>query len=228
MRGAVITGAVAAVIVIAAAAGAGWYLTRTKGDAGKVTAADRAVVMLAGTAEDGATVAQLVAVVDVSGGTLKVTDIDPATVVSIPGTTYDRLRDAYPFGGGAAVAKGVAGVQGGKQLPYLVVPAETWSIEPSGTASLDVVLPRRIDVFDGSRLVSFPQGDAHVGPADLPFLMQGLGYLSAADRVKVRTVVADAFVRRLGSMALSAPKVQTDMSSDALAAFLQAIESRSH
>jgi hypothetical protein len=228
MRGAVVTGAVAALVVIAAVAGAGWYLSRGKIQPGKVARADKVVVMLAGPGEDGATVAQLIAVVDVSGSALKVTDIDPTTRVSIPGTTYDRLRDAYPFGGGANVASALAAAQGGKPLPYLVVPAGTWSSEPSGTASLEVTLPRRLDVFDGTRLVAFPVGDAHVSPGDLPFLMQGIAYLDPSARVKVSTAVADSFVRGLGSMALPPSKVQTDLSADALASFLQSIETRSH
>jgi hypothetical protein len=227
MRGAVITGAVAAIVVVAAVAGAGWYLSRGKVPIGEVTQADTVVVMLTGPAEDGATVAQLIAVADVSGSTLEVTDVDPATRVSIPGTSYDLLRDAYPFGGGPAVAEALTRIRGGKALPYLVIPSDMWSTEPSGSASVDVTLPRSVDVFDGTRLTTFASGGVRVAPADLPALLQGLGYLGAADRVKVRSSIADSFIRAMGTIPVQPGRVQTDLSADALAAFLQAVETRS-
>jgi hypothetical protein len=228
MRGAVITGAVAALVVTAAMAGGAWWWSRGNVPTGKVTHADRIVVMMAGPAEDGATVAQIVAVVDVSGSTLKVTDVDPDMRITIAGTTFDRLRDTYAFGGGPAVAQALARVQGTATLPYLVVPSQTWSNEPSGTASLDVLLPQRVDVFDGTRLTTFPQGEARVAPVDLPYLMQGVDYLGAPDRVKVRAAVADSFVRKLGKVAVAPSKVQTDLSAQGLDAFLLAVETRSH
>lgn len=78
--------------------------------AGALTRTDRldsVVVVFASRAEDGAEVAQVVALVTGGGRTVRL--LDPQGAVTIPGSSYQTLADAYPFGGGEAVARALGG-----------------------------------------------------------------------------------------------------------------------
>jgi hypothetical protein len=85
-------------------------------------------ILAIGLAEDvdGAQVAALVAVVDTGSSDLVVEAVDPLADVGGTGSSYTQLKDQYPFGGGDAVAAGVAELTGDEQIPWIVVPADQW------------------------------------------------------------------------------------------------------
>jgi len=66
-------------------------------------APSKVVVVFAFPDEENVVTAQLVATVDYATGAYKVEDT--SATVSIPGTSYTMLRDAYPFGGPPFLAR---------------------------------------------------------------------------------------------------------------------------
>jgi len=79
--------------------------------------------VIPGADQDGAVVAQLIGLVESgSGGTPTLTDVDPDTRVHVTGKTFDRLGDAFSFGGGAAVAAALPA----PRPAWVAVPQDVW------------------------------------------------------------------------------------------------------
>lgn len=214
----------AVAVVLVAGAAAYFYLVRS-GALTSTDTIDRVVVVFASQAEDGAEVAQVVALVT-DGRDVSL--IDPQRTASIPGTSYDKLADAYPFGGGGAVA---AALDGTGVLPYAYVdvPEVEWVALLQGNAYLRVVVPKPIEVFDGQRLVSFAEGTQTVPAANVPALMRGIAYLDSADRMRVVRAVGEASLYALGAgdeVEVEAEGVRTDLTPDAYARLLASLRAR--
>jgi hypothetical protein len=188
-----LTGAVAAVAVLALVAAAGWLYMRSTGALTKLERPATVVVVFSGRAEDGAQVAQAIAVTAGDGTGSRV--VAPETSATVAGTTYGTLRDAYPFGGAVSVAKAVA--SGSSQVGWVDVPQRAWSdlLDRSGGVVVD--LRRAIDVFDGGRLYAFPQGTSTVRGAQVSPLVNGIDYLAGADRGLARDVVTAGSLKAL-------------------------------
>jgi hypothetical protein len=95
----------------------------------------------------------------------------------------------------------------------------------SSAPAVLVVLPKPLEVFDGSRLVSFTEGTQTVAPADIPALLRGAAYLGSAERMRVVDAVGEASVTALGSAGASTP-VRTNLTADAYAKLIAALRSR--
>lgn len=211
-----IAGGLALVVCCAVA---GWLLLQRAGDSGKASAGGRTVIVFASTDDDGAAVAGVVALV-AEGGT-KVTFPDPLTEVSIPGTSYDRLRDAYSFGGAAGVgaALGMAPTDAWvdvAEAEWVAALAAAPSEGASGPPGIGVELPRPVDAFDGRRLVSFPKGASVVRPADVPLLLRGAAYLPVDARSGVAKDVGTAVMRAMAER--SGAGATTNLSAEDVAA----------
>lgn len=189
---------------------------------------DRVAVVFASHGEDGAQLAQVVALVTENGR--KVELLDPETKVVIPGTSYDRLRDAYPFGGAKAVAQALTNRAGG-HVSYVDVTEATWlKLLPPSTPT-EITLPKPVEVFDGARMVSFAEGTNKVTAADVPLLLQGLQYLEPSQRAPVLESVSKASLAALAGSALGSkpgnskygPAIDTDLSTRALDRLIQAL-----
>ncbi|MDO8916107.1 MAG: hypothetical protein Q7W16_08505 [Coriobacteriia bacterium] len=241
---------VLSVAVVALAMGAGYLYVMRSGALTRVDSLERAVVVFASHAEDGAEVAQVVALVSDDGRTVRL--VDPRQSVTIPGTSFSELGDAYPFGGGKAVAAALAGeaAPGG----YVDVPEAVWVAMLSRSAGgaggaggagagagVRVVLPKAMDVFDGTRLVSFSEGTQSVVAADVPALLRGAAYLETAERMRVVTAVGEASIAalagsgaaaatsaggRVGSGGVAAASVRTDLTAEAYMRLITALASR--
>jgi hypothetical protein len=185
--------AIIVVVLLAAAAGTLLYLRATTRGGGVASSlgigdgsdASRVVLVIASSGADGSVVAQLVALVDSRASqdaSTAISDIDPDTRVAIPGTSFDRLRDTYAFGGGAAVAAALP-----KPRPaYVAVPQVVWTAAVDRSGGVTVTLPASLEVFDGSRLTSFAVGAQHLTGDGIAALLLGLSYVPAAERPDVR------------------------------------------
>ncbi|MGB4592253.1 MAG: hypothetical protein WBI63_00570 [Coriobacteriia bacterium] len=178
------TGLVAgAVFVVLAGAALGAYVLTSGHLPGQGrTDNGRVLVVAALPDENGDIVAQVIADVDASGTAATVTSVDTSLAVTVPGTTYDRIRDAYAFGGGGGVASAYARLVGGDPLPYIDLgpAALRLAIEEAGGIALD--LPAPMNVFDGERLYTFGAGPVTADTDGFRAILNGAAYLPARER----------------------------------------------
>lgn len=208
--------AVLALVVVVAAVVA-LYLTGRLGSTGVATEdLSRVVLVGAGADENGDVVAQIVSIADVSGAGATLEPVSPAMSVTIPGTTYDTLADAYPFGGGAGVATALARARGGDPLPYVALSASALeaALEQQGSGKL--TLPAPMSVFDGEELFTLSSGAQELTPAEVAAVFKGAPYLSADERAELDIELAEL----LASLVAETPfdQVDTDLSGAAYAA----------
>lgn len=178
---------VALVIVVLALALAGAYAAWRAGLIGPARAVDaedltRVLIVAAAPDEDGAVVAQVIVLADLTGPSAEVRPVSPATTVAIPGTTYTTLADAYPFGGGAGVAEAYVRATGGGALPYLAIGPKALARAVDAAGGVTLTLPADMAVFDGETLYTFRPGTRTFTADELGAVFKGAPYLSAAER----------------------------------------------
>lgn len=216
-------GAVAALVLVAVVGGGGYLYLRGTGGLSRGTDTSRVALVIPAADQDGATVAQLIGLVESGGpgGTPTLTDVDPDTHVAIPGTAFDRLRDAYSFGGGAAVAAALPA----PRPAWVAVPENVWRAAIDAHAGVAVTLPVSIDVFDGDTLTSLPTGEQRLDGAQSAALLRGIGFLAATDRAAVRKQLLAGIGAALAAspVRVAAPAVKTDLTPEALAAWLDGV-----
>ncbi|MDO9557185.1 MAG: LCP family protein [Coriobacteriia bacterium] len=148
-------------------------------------------LLIAGSPDDtGAVIAQVIVIVDTAEQTL--TAIAPDTPATIPGTSYSELKDALPFGGGAAVARTYAEVSGAPVLPYITIRPGGLVRAVDGLATIRVTLPAGMDVFDGDRLYSFPAGPRTVSGVEFAAVVKGRPYLTSRQQKQLDDSLAEA------------------------------------
>lgn len=156
------------------------------------------------------------------------THVDPLATARIPGTTYDALRDAYPFGGGAGVASALAEAQGtGSQVPaYVVVDLDGWlALAATGGGPLTLDVPEHMEVFDGEWLYTFAEGVQRIEAGEVAALLSGAEYLEAPQRESLRIQVAEELARRLATAAGAgaADVARTNLTPEQLEEWLAAV-----
>lgn len=172
---AVLWGVVAAIVVIVVAV-AGLAVVKTGGRSPMAVPGDRLMVVVASTASDGSQVAELIAIVDASSDPLRVALVDPLATVTVPGTSSDRLSDAYAFGGGAAVSQAYARSRNVAALPVVAVTRDglVAVVDRSGGVTVDV--PAATDAFDGTRLFRFRAGPQRLDGAAVAALLSSMDF----------------------------------------------------
>lgn len=182
--------------VFAVAALAVWMVQASR----KATEAPRDMLVIALTEDqDGAVVAGIIfATEDPDDG---VTFVDPDAEVAIPGTSYDRVKDAYAFGGGSAVMEAVGELprdSGLSRTPeaWVVLPDDTWQalVDARGGAEIDI--PSDINAFLRGDLHMFSAGRREVNGEDLVVLAGSIDFVESARdardlRAQVNEAVAD-------------------------------------
>ena len=173
--------------------------------------------------EDGAQIAQTVAVVDMASG--EYTIEDTTQTVSIPGTSYTHLRDAYPFGGAEAVA---AALDGGAPKPgtaWVDVSQAAW--EKLLAKGVDVKITEPFETFDEKTEVytQFAKGEQRVAAVDLRQLLNGAAYLGTGARTDILDTVAVASLRALTS-ATPGSGIETDLAAAQWTAFSKALAAK--
>lgn len=155
---------------------------------------ERVVLVAAAPDEDGAVVAQIVVLVDVSEPQTQVAFVSPATGVSIPGTAYETLADAYPFGGGAGVADAYARAAGGEAPAHLTVGPGALARAVDAAGGVRLTLPADMAVFDGETLFALSEGPGRFSGAELEAVFKGAPYLTDAERAQLDAELGHAFV----------------------------------
>ncbi|MHB8050915.1 MAG: hypothetical protein ACYDHQ_06815 [Coriobacteriia bacterium] len=208
--------AVAALVVVVAAVVV-LFMTGRIGPTG-VAAEDLSRVLLVGAAadENGDVVAQIVAIADVSGAAVTLEPVSPAMSVTIPGTTYDTLADAYPFGGGAGVATSLARAEGGDPLPYVALSASALDAALEQEGSVTLTLPAPMSVFDGEELFTLASGTRTLTPAEVAAVFKGAPYLEPGDRTELDAELAGLFAELVSTT--SYEDAGTDLTEAAYAA----------
>lgn len=222
MTGTLKTALVAMLVIVLALAGATAYFMLTNtAFPWQSTEAPTRLLLIAGSQDDtGAVVAQVIALVDTQAGT--VTAIAPETPATISGTNYSQLKDAFPFGGGAAVAQTYANASNTAQLSFIAVsPAELLQAI-DGLATVEVTLPASMDVFDGDVLHTFTKGAQTVSAIQFAAIVKGRPYLTSRERADLDQSLAEALTHIVGvwpgglQQAVTDGAVTTDMLTQAI------------
>ncbi|MCL4079019.1 hypothetical protein MX659_05385 [Coriobacteriia bacterium Es71-Z0120] len=181
----------------------------------------RVIVVVALPGEDGAFGAQVISEVDLRSGAIE--SIDPSMAVSIPGTSYSTLRDAYPFGGGEGVAKALARARGEQAIRYMVLTHDAVERSLAAENGFEVDLPEPMAVFDGERLYEWSAGPVHVSTvSELRAILNGAAYLDRDARDDVLRQIAERAAswpgRYPGGVAAIARDdgIETDLTEDEL------------
>lgn len=190
----------------------------------------RVLIVAAAPDENGALIAQIVALVDLGGTQPRVSFISPAMPVSIPGTAYDTLADAYSFGGGAGVADAYARAAGGEAPAHLAVGPEALERAVDAADGVRLTLPGEMTVFDGEALHTLTEGPNTFSAAELAAILKGAPYLTSAQRATLDAELGRVLIDLMAKWpqgglmsALDRADITTDMSRSALERVLLAL-----
>lgn len=150
------------------------------------------------------------------------TSVDTSASVTVVGTSYNKLRDAYAFGGGARVVESYERLWGAR-VPYLDYgPAAIDQIvEENGGISLTI--PADMSVFDGDKLYTFTSGPATLSADEFRAVLNGAAYLAAGERTALLKEVGSVLVGLTAeypgglAAAIDLGDVSTDLSAEGLA-----------
>lgn len=139
---------------------------------------------------DGASVGGVIFMLDSEGGFEYVEATDPVT---IPGTSYETLQDAYAFGGGASVAEAYGRLRDVETPAWLALPQDVWmaAVDEAGGVIVDV--DEGVYVFLGKELVSIEGGEQELSGAELAAYWAAAPFADSERKVQsVRKTVSDA------------------------------------
>lgn len=159
----------------------------------------RVLVVAASADEDGDAVGQIIMIADLTQTPTALEPVSPALAVTIPGTTFTTIADAYPFGGGAGTAEVLADAQGGEPLPYLAIDADGLARAVEATGGVTVTLPAQMSIFDGAHLYTFKAGERLLSAAELQAVFKGAPYLSNGERKRLDRELAGALAGLIGA-----------------------------
>jgi len=189
-------------LVLALVAAAALVLGRDKiaelaGGTAAVRNASQVLIVAASPDDAGAVVAQIIARVDIPTG--KLVAEEPSSAVTISGTSYDTLKDAYAFGGGQGVASAYAQLHDADVLPYVAIGPQVLTAAVDAQGGVQLTLPVPMTVFDGEQLFSFAQGPVTLSGAQLAAVLKGAPYLTPAQRTVLNASLAEMYADLLGN-----------------------------
>jgi hypothetical protein len=209
-------GAILAVVLVAVLGVGGYLYSRSVSGIVEVHPEDRVVLIFESPAEDGATIAGLVTVV--TDGRMH--DVSPDTTVTIPGTSYTRLSDAFVFGGGAAVARALGDTQSG-HVAFVSVKESEWRAAIEATRGVFVDVPEKVTVFDGKKLTTIRAGKQTLSADDVGSLLRGLSYASPRQAQAIRRELERQMAVALAARAPTVNRLETSLSPAALELWLK-------
>ncbi len=126
--------------------------------------------------------------------------VDPFTEVTIPGTSYTLLRDAYAFGGGQAVVDAYAEARGLQNGPaWVVVPRGDWQALVDDAGGAVTVVPAGANVFLGDKLYAIEEGQQTLSGAELGALVATQATATPGDADRTNEAVGEALGTVLAS-----------------------------
>lgn len=165
----------------------------------------KVLVVVTAPNEDASQVAALPFLLQVQGQTFAPTPIDPEQRVQVSGTSAQTLADAYPFGGGKAVAEAYAQLSGQGVPDWIAVTPDTWIPLVDGAKGVEVTVPQGISSYAQGSLTILQPGQQTLTGKDVAALLSALSYLPTDQREAVRSSVQKAVsgvvVANLGKVA---------------------------
>lgn len=184
-----------------------WYVSRRgSAEVGRTDAAN-VVVAFVSPAQDGATIAQIVVLLTDTA----TTQLLPETTVTVPGTSLVPLSDAYPFGGGGALAAGVASIEDVNDPAYVVIPQRTWTAAVDANSGLAIEVVEDVSVFDGRTVVRVASGEQRLDGTQIAAVMRALPYLESRDRELMRDQLQKGLTEALAKNPPGFSAVETDL-----------------
>lgn len=217
-----VVGAILGLVAVVAVALLLRYNVVPLGDATRTQGEPGVLVALVLPAEDGVQIPRVL--VYYPAGSTRGVIVDPRTRVAVPGTSGDRIADAYSFGGGAGLARAYSAATGVVVPHWVVVDQTTWPRLANGV-EITFRLSEPMDVFNGIDLVSFPSGTVAVDATETTSLMQGADHLDAASRSLVLASLAGGLQSMLLERA-DVGELSTDASPEVLAGWQRSLAGR--
>ena len=207
----ILVGALLAALVVGGAGAAAVWRSMPKNTATSASADKTVLVAVALPDLDGVVAPRAITVYTIGGGRVTTVSVDPGTTTTVPGTSSRMLSDAYLYGGGDLLASSYAALKGTPTPEWVVVDAPALG-RLMGGRDVEMYLPVPIDVYDGAELSSFATGTVSISQAQLPKLMDGVGYLAPGVGGGVRDQLSKAVLTSLARSSVSLQEgVRTSM-----------------
>ena len=158
------------------------YSVMNRADTAKTASTDAVVVVLSSPNSDASSVAQLIAIVRDG----RVTDVSPDAWVTVPGISPGRLGDIYAFQGASGIVSAIATQTGTPDPGWIDIDPTVWGPLVDKAGGVTVTVPAAVNAFDGTRLVSVPQGPQRLQSRELGALLAGMAYLPEDQRAVIR------------------------------------------
>ena len=225
MLRAVLFGALAAVLVVAALlAAVALHLVPGASPRNAVADGPVAVALVLPDPQGIATI-RVLDVYTHSGGAWSVRSVSPTTTAVVSGTGGSTLADAYTFGGGDGLVAAMREQTGQAVTSWVIVDSQAWDKLRAGEPFV-VDLTSDLEVFNGNRLFSFAAGHASVPATQVAPLFDGAAYLSAPSSRELRSQVGDVLAGSLSTASEAAASgVRTNVSATSLAGWRNVLKS---
>jgi hypothetical protein len=96
----------------------------------------------------------------------KVTVLDTLLPATVAGTSAMNAREAFPFGGGAAVSAALSQQTATESLPWIVVPSSVWKAEIDNAGGIAIPVPRRFISYGSGSLTMLEEGTQTLSGTD--------------------------------------------------------------
>lgn len=127
--------------------------------------------------------------------------LDTTERVVISGTSAQSARDAYPFVGGAGVARALAPQTGGEPLEWVVLPPDEWAGLVDEVGGVQVDLPVSISVYRDGTLAVLEAGARRLTGEEAVALASALPFVEReADRKRVSSQLSAGIAAAVTSM----------------------------
>jgi hypothetical protein len=201
-----VVGALIGCLVVALALAGGYLYAQSTGADKALEQPDGVVVVFEAPAEDGATVASLLALV--SDGRMHF--ISPDSSATVQGTSATHLADAFVFGRGEAVMRALESTANAPHA-YISVPQETWARAVDEAGGVPITLPEKITVFDGRSLTTIPSGEQTLTAAQTAAALRGAPYLLSENSRAIRIILTVGLAQSLAGMDSSQLQIESNL-----------------
>jgi len=191
---AVVAGVLIAIVATAAVVAGIWFDLIP---AGWTSAPPDEVLVIATAAQPTGSEAAQYAVVLAPGGRMRALDVDAASTVA--GTSAKSAREAFAFGGGAAVAEALSRQTGGEALPWIVLEPASWQALIDDSGGLRVDVPTAVSTYASGTLTVLEPGSQDLSAGQAVALSLSAGYLDEDERERVLGEMRSGFASVLAS-----------------------------